>query len=524
MKLHKRNYQVIGFSGAVCFLFGVGYFLVRREFSLYVLVNILLGAAMGGFYLYSNLKEVSKLFVSPGRRGAKNIAITTALVLGIVIGVNLLSNRFYFGRDLTRDKVSSISEYSVKAVQWVKQPIEILVFSTGKDNSVEKYLLDSYGFYNRNISYRFVDPERNPQLAQRYGVTKAGQAVVTHKDGFLLLEAVTEEKLTNAVTRITQSVKNYVYFLQGHGEHIVDDFNTNQGYGLLWNELKNENYFVFKLKFEPPNYYIPGNCTILIVAGPRRMFTTLEVKAVREFLENGGRALFLLDPNVKTGLEELVTDWGIALENDCVLDVVFPSLIERAMAGMSGRKAQPRPVFQVMVNGFPEHEITRAMKERAVFMSVARSMKPVEKQEVNLNLKVEPLALTTSKGWSETHLDGLFTNAKISSDVFSRRGPLNVALLSTKGTPEADSRMIVIGDSDFVNNEYFNQLYNRDFFMNCMAFISAQASHISVRPRNLFASRLDYDPVAMSRIFTLSVLVFPQMFLIAGIAIWWLRR
>ncbi|OGS35522.1 MAG: hypothetical protein A2293_11235, partial [Elusimicrobia bacterium RIFOXYB2_FULL_49_7] len=479
MKLHKRNYQVIGFSGAVCFLFGVGYFLVRREFSLYVLVNILLGAAMGGFYLYSNLKEVSKLFVSPGRRGAKNIAITTALVLGIVIGVNLLSNRFYFGRDLTRDKVSSISEYSVKAVQWVKQPIEILVFSTGKDNSVEKYLLDSYGFYNRNISYRFVDPERNPQLAQRYGVTKAGQAVVTHKDGFLLLEAVTEEKLTNAVTRITQSVKNYVYFLQGHGEHIVDDFNTNQGYGLLWNELKNENYFVFKLKFEPPNYYIPGNCTILIVAGPRRMFTTLEVKAVREFLENGGRALFLLDPNVKTGLEELVTDWGIALENDCVLDVVFPSLIERAMAGMSGRKAQPRPVFQVMVNGFPEHEITRAMKERAVFMSVARSMKPVEKQEVNLNLKVEPLALTTSKGWSETHLDGLFTNAKISSDVFSRRGPLNVALLSTKGTPEADSRMIVIGDSDFVNNEYFNQLYNRDFFMNCMAFISAQASHIS---------------------------------------------
>ena len=76
MKFHKRHYQVTGFSGAVCFLFGAAYMLVKREFSLYVLINMLLGAAMGGFYLYSNVKEVSKLFVSSGRRGAKNIAIT----------------------------------------------------------------------------------------------------------------------------------------------------------------------------------------------------------------------------------------------------------------------------------------------------------------------------------------------------------------------------------------------------------------------------------------------------------------
>jgi len=46
----------------------------------------------------------------------------------------------------------------------------------------------------------------------------------------------------------------------------------------------------------------------------------------------------------------------------------------------------------------------------------------------------------------------------------------------------------------FADNEYLYQLYNRDFIMNAFAYLSRQVSLISVRPREMFASRLDYKP------------------------------
>lgn len=522
--MNKKYYDIIGFSGVVCLLSGVGYFLVKREVSFYVIVNAVLGAVFLSYYIYANIKNVSSSFITARRRGSQNIILNSVLVLGIVIALNLLSSLFYYGRDFTRDKESSISDKSQKVIGHLKENVEILVFSPDDQTGAVKYLLDSYVFYNKRISYSFIDPEKSPQLAQSYGVTKTGQGVIKYNSSHLLVDAVNEESVTNSIIRMTQSVKNYVYFIMGHGEHVVDDFNSNQGYGLLWKDLLGENYFVHKLKFEPPNYYIPGNCTILVAAGPRRMFTEMEVKAVKEYLENGGRVLLLLDPNVRTGLEGLINEYNIKPEDDCMLDVVFPSLIERAMAMSQGRRASPRPLFQVLVNDFPEHEITRDLKEKSVLMSVAKSISVADEKKISLDLKVEILARTTDKGWGETNLEGLFNGGKISGDVSSRRGPRGVALLSTKGKTEADSKLIVIGDSDFVNNEFIGQLYNRDFFMNCMAYLSKQAALISVRPRHMFASRLDYDPVTMSRIFTVSVLVFPQLFLIAGIAIWRLRR
>lgn len=525
---NKKYYEIGGFFGLICFLFGLALILVKREISAYTVVNLLLGLGGIAYFLYFNIREVSKVFVITGKKASKDVILQSGLIIGIVIGVNLLSSVLYFGKDLTSDKVSSISDNSQKVIKWIKEPLEVLVFSPGEKSDYQKFLLDSYNFYNRKISYRFLDPEQNPQAAQQYGITKTGEAVIKYKDGFAKIDNVTEEFVTNAIIRMTQNVKNTVYFLMQHGEHPVDDINSNQGYGLAWRELIKENYAVSKLKLEPPNYYIPGNCTILICAGPRSMYTQLEIKAVREYLDNGGRAVFMLDPNVRTGLEDFIGEYGIKLENDCLVDVVFPSLIERLTAGIQGRKAYPKPVFQVIVRDFPDTEITKDFKDKdkSVIMSVARSMNlpDKEKDQIRMDLQIEPLAKTTDKGWSETDLEGLFSSARISPAVYTRKGPHITGMLSTKGTRESNSKIIVLGDSDFINNEYIHQLSNRDFFMNCMAYLSKQANLISVRPRHLFASRLDYDPVTMSRIFTISVLIFPQLFLMAGIAIWWLRR
>jgi hypothetical protein len=451
------------------------------------------------------------------------MVLTTALVIGILVAVNLLSSLFYTGKDFTHDRVSSISEQSQKVIKWIKDPLTVLVF-TSKDNDFEKYLLDSYNFYNKHITYKMVDPEKNPQTAQDYGVTKTGQAVVTFKDGRLLIPSVTEQGITNAIVSMTQPAKNVVYFMMGHGEHPLDDVKSNQGYGLLWRELVAENYDVHQLKLEAPNYYIPGDCTILIVAGPRKKYTEMEAKAIDEYLEAGGRAILLLDPNVDTGLEPLLARRNIMVDNDCMVDFAYPSLVERVIAQMNGQRAEPKMLFKVLVKDFPEHEITKDLEDKSVLMSVVRSVSVKDWKVFSMDVKIEPLASTTQSGWAETDLDALFKRGAFIGNMQTHRGPKVVAMLYSKGSAEANSKVIVIGNSGFINNEFVHQLYNRDFFMNCMAYMSSQAVMISVRPRHMFASRLDYDPVTMSRIFTGSVLVFPQLLLMAGISLWWLRR
>jgi hypothetical protein len=522
--MSKKYSSILFLFGSICFAAGSIFYLVRREANLYVVLNLAAGVVFLGIAAYYNLKDLSALFKTGGSPASRGMLLNTALVLGILVAVNLAAHTFYFGADLTSEKVSRISDQSAKVVQSLKDPVEILVFARDDKQELSQFILDSYTFASKRITYRFVDPEKNPQLAQQYGVTAANQAVVILKENHFLIPSVTEQDITNAIIRLTQNVKNFVYFIYGHGEHAVDDLKSQQGYGLLWAELQRENYTVFKLKLEPPRYYIPGDCTILVIAGPRRSFSEFEVKAVREYLENGGRALLMIDPQVTTGLAGLLKEWNVKAVDDCMVDVKVPSLAERALAAATGRAAVPKPQFQVMVNNFPEHEITNAFRDQAVIMSVARSIVMEDSATVKMDMKIEPIAQTTHWGWSATNVEEVFASGSISGVTEENRGPKIVGVVAVKGPAETSGKMIVLGDSDFVNNQYLQQLYNRDLFMNCMAYLARQANLISVRPRHLFASRIDYNPATMTRIFTVTVLAFPQLLLMAGIALWRFRQ
>jgi len=521
----KNKYiQICGFAGAICCAFGGSSYVVQREFSVYVLVNACAGLFLIGIYLYHNIKDVIVTLLKTEQNASRKIAIHTVYVLLFVVLVNLFSSLFYSGKDFTRDNISSISPHSQKVVQWIKEPLAILYF-TGADNSeLEEYLLESYHYQNKNVSYRIVDPERHPQLAQKYGIQADGQAVVVHKDGFLKIPRMTEEYITNALIRLTQRSKNTVYFLTGHGEHGLDDRKSNQGYGMLFEELSNENYAVRSLALEPPHYYIPADATILVVGGPRREFTEFEKKALYEYMQNNGRMLIMADPVSHTGLEQFVKEWGIEMQDSVLLDVTFPSFAERAAARLRGTRALPMPILQVFSADFPSHDITEELKDKAIILSVARVVTRAEQEKPDMRMTVQPLARTTSAGWAETDTRALFREGTASRSPDEQPGPHDVAMLAVRGTAESNSAMIVIGDSDFVNNEYLFQLYNRDFILNCLAYLSSQESLISVRARHFYPSRVDYDPRVMGIIFTMSVLIFPQLLVIAGFIIWWLRR
>jgi ABC-type uncharacterized transport system involved in gliding motility auxiliary subunit len=86
------------------------------------------------------------------------------------------------------------------------------------------------------------------------------------------------------------------------------------------------------------------------------------------------------------------------------------------------------------------------------------------------------------------------------------------------------ARLTVFGNATFANNQYIGQYFNRDLLLNTANWLVGEEGLISVRARTIRASRVQFTARQNILIFYLSVLVIPELLLIAGLAVWWQRR
>ena len=59
--------------------------------------------------------------------------------------------------------------------------------------------------------------------------------------------------------------------------------------------------------------------------------------------------------------------------------------------------------------------------------------------------------------------------------------------------PKPESRIVVIGDSDFASNGILGVQGNRDFFLNSVNWLAQQENLIAIRPREAGGSAADAD-------------------------------
>ena len=63
-----------------------------------------------------------------------------------------------------------------------------------------------------------------------------------------------------------------------------------------------------------------GNCDVFVVAGPQFEIRKNEIQIIKNFLNKGGNALFMLDPFIKSGLEEIIENLGVKLDDTLIID------------------------------------------------------------------------------------------------------------------------------------------------------------------------------------------------------------
>ena len=372
------------------------------------------------------------------------------------------------------------------------------------------------------ITYQLVNPTRHPEIAEHYKVTVMNTTHIQYggEDGAgTNVSDLTEEAITNGILKVTNTSEKTVCFLSGEGEDDPDDATGANGMSQFKESLQGESYKIDKVNLVT-EAKVPEDCTVVVVAGPTRPLVPHVIDALNDYLKGGGRALVMLKPPQpdqsidETALVKLVQDWGVKAGQNVVVDQVV-----RLYAG-------PALGLDPVVNTYTPHPITASFDKQTVFPMV-RTVDPIDPPTAGLD--VTALAKTSDTSWAETDLDGIFKRQVAKFDGSDVKGPVVVAdavdaNLAALRFGNGEARLVVLGDTDIADNQYLGNFFNRDFIMNCVDWLAGESNSITIRPRELRASRFNLTLEEFDVVFVLSVLLLPELLLIIGFAVWWERR
>ena len=441
-------------------------------------------------------------------------AVYILVVLTAVVIANFLADRYNKSYDATANKRYSLSDQTAKIVKGLKQPATITYFDQSTRFQHAKDLLNEYLNLSPKIQVKYVDPDKNPQEAREVGIKNYGTAVVQIGDRKEEAKSMTEEGITGAIIRDLKNTTRTVCFVQGSGEHQIEDSDRN-GYSRFKDLLGKDNYQAETIDLLQ-KAEVPTDCTVVAVGGPTRDYQQPEVDAIKNYVENGGRALLMLDPPLKIGrsdiadndaLTNLLQTWGVSLDKNLILDL---NPIGQ-LAGLGPQVA--------LVTRYESQPIVSGLKGSATGFPLSRSMevKNGDKTSVQKLFDSSDTSLATNN-LSSPRVDP--------NDPKNRKGPMTIAAAGTYNTSKQDSqgRFVVVGSSSWAANSFINFNGNSDLALNTVDWLSSDEDLISIRPKEREDRRVTMTRAQLNLVRTTSQFLLPLIVVVAGVSVWWKRR
>jgi ABC-type uncharacterized transport system involved in gliding motility auxiliary subunit len=458
------------------------------------------------------------------------VFIYLAVIIAVLATANWLASTHDKSFDTTSNKRFSLSDQTIKIVQNLKSDVNVKYFDQQKNFGTAKDLLDRYNNLSSKMHVEYIDPDKKPSVAKSMGVKNYGATYILANGKTEEAKSVTEEEVTGALVRALKGGQRTVCFVSGSGEHSIEGTDRNS-YSNVKETLEKNNYKTRTISLlgaggQAPaaaadgkpaapagGPEVPADCTILIVGGPKYDYQQPAVDAIKKFVENGGHALFLLDPPVSLGREEtspnealakMLQGWGVTLNKDIALDTSGIGQI----FGLS--EVVP------LVTSYESHAIVRDMKEVATAFPLARTLDVKSGDKTT----VEKLFSTSDNSYATSNLKSQEIRIDTKKD---KKGPLTLA---AAGTYSGKGRFVVVGSSAWTANNFLRFNGNRDLFLNMMNWLSADEDLISIRPKEPADQAVNVQKLGQSiqRIFFASIVFLPLIVIASGVAVWWKRR
>lgn len=476
------------------------------------------------------------------KRILSNLNVVAAVLLAVVLVlmVNFISLNNPVRMDWSGRQYYALSDKTINLLEELEQQVNVTVFFQEEHplyHEIEN-LMEEYQYHSRNIHVEWVDPARDrartEQLANQYGLTEAqvvvfdlgGKSKVVRQADIANSQMVKgrkepvisafkgEQAFSSAIQGLMQGTPPVVYFLNGHGEKRVTEFDQISGYSKIGSQLFRDNLEVKELMLTADKK-IPDDCAALVVAGPTKSMSAVESGMIEEYLGRSGRVMLLLDALKETGLEPMLRRWGVALRNDFVIDP------ENTLKGSD-----------VYVRTYYEHPITLRMGDAGARFHLPRSVEPIVAASSDTPAEdrptVEQLAMTSDKSWSETQVDD--PSPKYDGNTADLRGSMSLAVAVERGATQKlldvqirPSRMVVFGDSDFVSNGALTG-GDQDLFMSALNWLLDREVLMAIAPKPIEEIKLNLTSRQLHGMFWINMVAIPSIAVAIGLLVWWRRR
>ncbi|HEV8486287.1 MAG TPA: GldG family protein [Blastocatellia bacterium] len=504
MRINRNElFNSAGYLGGALLIGGYLHYAINEVLNTFNKSLMIAGAVLLIAVVIFNFAAIRSYFRRRSSRLGTNTVVMTGAVIAIIGVVNVVGYRHHKRIDLTSEQLYSLSDQTRKIVSSLSQDVQVIKFAREEDQLL-KDRMQEYRDISKRITYERIDPQDRPDVAKKHGITHMGETIVVAGGRTERLEETGEQALTNAILKVTRDKLKKICFVEGHGEKPLSPAETDQGenYSAVDRALKNENYETQAINLVTSRQ-VPSDCDVLVIAGPKQGLLAQETAMIGKYLEGGGKAMLLLDPETNPNLGDVLNGWGIKLGDDLIVD--------QSAVGLQLGQAVP------IARAAGSHPITKDFGRSMMLFPLARSVSTSSGGEA----RATELLKTSDESFAKTdYKDGRpdFIAGK------DKRGPITIAAAATKLVGDKESRLLVIGDSDFAANAYVENVRNGDLFLNSINWLAQDEELISIRAKSPTDRKITMTGSQTNMLFWLTIVFMPVAVIGSGVYIWWKRR
>ena len=474
-----------------------------------------------------------------------SVLVSIGAVFALVVMVNYLGTRYYYRFLWNMQTRKELSSQTVNLIKNLTNDVSVVIYYNKNDQVYDlvKDLLDEYRNLNpdkisvRTVNY-LVDLPAAAKIKEAYGnlmdpvvdsnavifASATGTNVVSGETlGQWVIEPLASEgeqknfrkKLasfkgeacfTDAIFKTINGHPARAYFFEPLGSHHRLDGQDKFGYQKFKGELQNVNIDVTNLTDLHGSNAVPADCKLLILAPGPYSLDHEEAENVGKYLDHGGHlfALFsYMNRKLYSGLDPVLAKWGVAVGHDAVRD------LENHYTD-SG--------LDVVVKTFNKaHPAVNRLDGFYLQLVLPRTIGTTAKNDEMDSSAAKQLAWTGDK--ATTNETSVTTGKPVPLIVAVEKG--DVKGIVDQGT----TRIIAVGDSDFLDNQMIGSVQNKAFARYAAAWLVGPTQMLQgIGAQNIKEYTVKMTPAEAENIRWIFLAGMPGAILLLGGLVWLRRR
>jgi len=434
-----------------------------------------------------------------------------SLLVVAICALAWLSTRYTHTTDVSFKQRNTLTPTTQTLLQSLDSPIHFVAYLSQDKTTLHsglRKLVAKYQQFKPDTCLEIIDPNLNPERAKADQVVAEGRVILQLGERSEKLAAVDERTIANTLQRLVRNVIPRVIVLEGHQERSIFEQGSS-GMSKLHNYLTEKGY-----RLQPHNILktqsLPQDSSLVVIASPLQSYLPAEVDILAKHVATGGNLLWLTEPDTLAGLDKLRQQLGLSILQGTLVDA------NHKLQEMLGIK-HPAVIPVIQFN----HPLLNDMTSPALFPFATG----IEVQtEAQTNWTYTPLLSSGEKSWLETKaLSGEVKPDYAHGDL---PGPLSFAMTLTRPFNEKQQRIAVIGDSDFLLNQFIGAASGGNLHLGQRLFdwLSNSDQLLDVKPTLAPDTRLNMPHNSLSLLAIIFLAGIPSCLLCIGSLRWWIRK